>query len=148
MCLVVIFCRLRTSTVGIVLNPARGQLERESYFFLASETILSRFRVDYLVPRQSAHLLHTQAKSSAAYLRDSTPFPSSRYCFQYNCHVPWGYSSPEFISSRNYCVRMTFTAKNLPAYYLWFSRALFLFSMIWFPSFPSSTRKFLAESLS
>ena len=64
---------------GRVINPARGQLNRENGFPLsafAPENLVSRNGFGSTVPRQPAHL-HTQAESGA-YLRDSSRVPRRR----------------------------------------------------------------------
>ena len=64
---------------GKVVNPARGQLNRENNISLSPcvpENLVSRDGFSRPVPRQPAHL-HTQAESGA-YLRDSSRVPRRR----------------------------------------------------------------------
>ena len=64
---------------GKVGNPARGQLNRETWYSLsafAPEILVSRDGFGSPVPRQPAHL-HTQAESGA-YSRDSSLVPRRR----------------------------------------------------------------------
>ena len=64
---------------GKVVNPARGQLNRENNIPLSPcvpENLVSRDGFSRPVPRQPAHL-HTQAESGA-YVRDSSRVPRRR----------------------------------------------------------------------
>ena len=64
---------------GTVVNPARGQLNRENSIPLSPcvpENLVSRDGFSRPVPRQPAHL-HPQAESGA-YLRDSSRVPRRR----------------------------------------------------------------------
>ena len=97
---------------GMVANPARGQLNRESNIPLSPcvpENLVSRDGLSRPVPRQPAHL-HTQAESGA-YLRKF--LPSSAAASIYETAIRQRVS-PEFIGSRN-CVPMVFTAESPPA---------------------------------
>ena len=76
---------------GKVVNPARGQLNRENEFFpvpVRASEFASRDRFSSSVPRQLAHL-HTQAKSGT-YLRDSSRIPRRRPFINLNRHTPSG----------------------------------------------------------
>ena len=79
---------------GKVASPARGQLNRENYYFpvpvRAWEFDLSRRVRGSPVPRQPAHL-HTQAESGAC-LRDSSRFPRRRPFIYFNRHTSSGQS--------------------------------------------------------
>ena len=64
---------------GKVVNPARGELNRENYFFLSPcvpENVVSRDGFGSPFPRQPAHL-HTRAEYGA-YLRGSSRVPRRR----------------------------------------------------------------------
>ena len=64
-------------------NPARGQLNRDTYISLslfAPENLVSRDGFGSPVPRQPAHL-HTQAESSGAYLGISPEFRDGVHLF-------------------------------------------------------------------
>ena len=79
--------------LGKVANPARGQLNREKYFFptpFAPDNLVSRDGFGSPVPCQPAYL-HTQAESGA-YLRDSSRFPRRRPFIYLNRHTPSGQS--------------------------------------------------------
>ena len=78
---------------GKVVNPARGQLNRENMFSLSSfalGNLVSQDEFGSPVPRQPAHL-HTQAESGA-YLRDSSRVPRWRPFIYLNRHTPSGQS--------------------------------------------------------
>ena len=97
---------------GKVVNPARGQLNRENNIPLSPcvpENLVSRDGFSRPVPRQPAHL-HTQAESGA-YLRDSSRGSAAASIYE-TAIRHW--VSPKFIGSRN-CVPIAFTAESPPA---------------------------------
>ena len=98
---------------GMVVNPARGQLHRETYFFpyLRSHLRISPRETGSTVPScVSLVILHIQA-NSGDYSRGSSRFPLLRlYIFIVICHRV----SLNLVGSRK-CVQMAFTAKSPPA---------------------------------
>ena len=98
-CMVIIITYIKSKDQsGKVANLARGQLNRENWYFLfllfAPESLVSRDGFGSPVSRQPAHL-HTQAESGAnSYLvRDSSRFPRRRSFIYFNRHTP---SPPDF----------------------------------------------------
>ena len=105
---------------GKVVNPARGQLNRENEYFPFPRShlrIWSRQTGSAIPSGVSLLILHIQTESGA-YSRDSSRFPR-RHLFIYTAirHR----IRPEFIGSRS-CVPMAFPAESPPAQGQWLVR--------------------------
>ena len=110
-CMVTIYSKSKDQP-SKVINPARGQLNRENEFLpvpVRAENLVSRDGFGSPVLRQPTHL-HTQAESGA-YLRDSSRVPRQRPFIYLNRHMPSGQSRVYRVM---HGVPMAFTAESPP----------------------------------